>query len=252
VLRWRASSRAGARIALVARREDRLGALAGDLAPILATAGAPPAFVHVADLADPLACDAAAARVEGALGVVDVLVNNAGLGDLGPFSQAEPAAIERMIDVNILALTRLTRRFLPGMMERRQGWIMNIASAGGFHPMPLMAVYGAAKAYVISLSEALHIEARPAGVVVTCICPGTTRTEFFNRGGFDKNRDLLYRLGSASAEAVARSAVRALASGRMLKTHGAATAVQAWVLTRMFPRRATARLVGLALKLVRG
>ena len=120
------------------------------------------------------------AAVEQRRGVVDVLVNNAGFGDAGLFSEEDPARIDGMIALNIAALTALTRRFLPGMVERRRGRVLNVASTAAFQPGPMMAVYFATKAYVLSFSVALGEELRGTGVTVTALCPGPTATNFAN------------------------------------------------------------------------
>jgi short-subunit dehydrogenase len=137
----------------------------------------------VADLADP---DAPAAIVERAQGLgmdVEVLINNAGFGDWGLFGRADLARQLEMIQVNVTALTQLTRLFLPGMIHRRRGRILNLGSTAGFAPGPLMSVYYATKAYVISFSEAIGHELRGTGVTVTVLCPGPVRTGFAERAG---------------------------------------------------------------------
>lgn len=119
---------------------------------------------------------------------VDLLVNNAGFGVYGPFLDAEPQRLQQMLYVNIFALTQLTRLLLPGMLERGQGKILNVASIAAFQPGPLLATYSATKAYVLSLSEALSEELRGTGVTVTCLCPGPTRTEFAEVAGMAVSR----------------------------------------------------------------
>jgi len=109
---------------------------------------------------------------------VDLLINNAGLGDLGTFDTADPARLEEIVLVNANALTLLTRALLPGMVSRRKGGILNVSSCAGFLPIPDFAVYAASKAYVTSFSEALRVELRGRGVTVTALCPGPVHTEF--------------------------------------------------------------------------
>ena len=110
--------------------------------------------------------------------VVDVLVNNAGLGAQGRFDGMDPTRIHAMLQVNIVALTELTRLLLPPMVERRRGRVMLVASTASFQPGPNMAVYCATKAYVLSLGEAIAYELRGTGVTVTTVCPGATATNF--------------------------------------------------------------------------
>lgn len=166
---------------------------------------------------------------------VDILINNAGFGAYGEFATMSEAHIHGQINLNITALTELTRRFLPGMIERRLGRIMNVASTAGFQPGPLMAVYYATKAYVISFSEAVANEVQNTGVTVTCLCPGATHTGFATRAGNDKTR-IFKRAGVMPAEKVALDGYRAVMEGRTLAISGA----QNWLVaqsTRFAPRR---------------
>ena len=167
-------ARDGYELVLVARRVERLEELGRELTQ---RHGVRCHTISV-DLAQPDAAAEIVRRLEGAGPAVDVLVNNAGFGVLGPLATTEPETAGRMIRVNIEALTQLTRALLPGMLARRRGRILNVASTAGFAPGPLMAVYYATKAYVISFSEALAEELRGTGVTVTVLCPGPTRTEF--------------------------------------------------------------------------
>jgi short-subunit dehydrogenase len=108
----------------------------------------------------------------------DILINNAGLGDLGMLESSEPVKIEQMIAVNVVALTRLTQWAVPGMLQRRTGWICHVGSTAGMLPLPSFAVYGATKAYVNSFTEALRAELHGSGVSVLALCPGPVETEF--------------------------------------------------------------------------
>lgn len=150
---------------------------------------------------------------------VDILINNAGFGAFGEFSHMRREEILGQIDLNIRALTELTRYFVEPMVSRHRGRIMNVASTAGFQPGPLMAVYYATKAYVISFSEALANELRDAGVTVTCFCPGATHTGFAQRAGNDQSR-LFKKLGAMSAEKVALDGYRAVMEGRTLAISG--------------------------------
>lgn len=170
---------------------------------------------------------------EGVL--VDILVNNAGFGALGEFATMPEEQILGQIQLNITALTELTRLFLPPMIARRSGRIMNVASTAGFQPGPLMAVYYATKAYVISFSEAIANEARHSGVTVTCYCPGATETGFAKRAGNDKTR-VFKKFGAMDAGKVALDGYRAVMEGRTLAISGA----QNWLVaqsTRFAPRK---------------
>lgn len=150
---------------------------------------------------------------------VDILVNNAGFGVYGEFAQMPEAEILGQISLNITALTELTRLFLPPMLARHSGRIMNVASTAGFVPGPLMAVYYATKAYVISFSEGLANELDGSGIKLTCFCPGATETGFANRAGTEQSR-LFQQMRPMSAEEVALDGYRALMEGRTLAISG--------------------------------
>jgi uncharacterized protein len=166
---------------------------------------------------------------------IDVLVNNAGYGRLGAFSQIAWDDSFGQIQLNITALTHLTKLFLAPMLERRSGRILNVASTAGFQPGPMMAVYYATKAYVISFSEALANELAGTGVTVTCLCPGATDTGFQGRAGTD-NTMLFRKLRPMDAQTVARDGYRGLMAGKALVISG----FRNWLLaeaTRFGPRK---------------
>lgn len=165
---------------------------------------------------------------------VDNLVNNAGFGAYGEFSHLPVEAELGMIQVNITALTHLTKLALPQMLERRRGRIMNVASTAGFQPGPLMAVYYATKAYVLSFTEAIANELKGSGVTVTCLCPGATATNFAVRADMEKSR--LFKLGAMSSSAVARAGFRGMMKGKTLIVPGVKNKVMAQSL-RLSPRK---------------
>jgi uncharacterized protein len=206
--------------------------------------------VVAADLADPAAPEAVFRAVREAGVEVEALVNNAGFGLYGPFAQtgAEPAtALSReleMIQVNVTALTHLTKLFLPGMVARGHGRVMNVASTAAFQPGPLMAVYYASKAFVLSFSEALSVELAGTGVVVSCLCPGATRTDFQKAAAMEDSR--LFRGGHVmDAATVARAGYRGLLAGKPLVVPGAVNKAMAQG-TRFIPRSFAARLAKMA------
>jgi short-subunit dehydrogenase len=201
-------------LVLVARRLDRLEALAAELAGkhrIRAEAIA-------ADLMDPAAPRAIAAEVERRGLTIDHLVNNAGFGLAGSFHENEGDKERGMIEVNVTALTMLTHAFLPGMLQRKRGRILNVGSTAGFQPGPFMSTYYATKAFVNSWSQALHHELAGTGVTCTLSCPGATVTEFAAVAGNDRSR--LFRMGAMRADVVASEAYRAMHAGKRVVVHG--------------------------------
>jgi hypothetical protein len=164
----------------VARRVERLE----ELAKVLVESNGVAAHAVAVDLADSAAPAMILREATERAGEVDLLVNAAGLGVHGFFAEAPLEKELETIRVNVLALTELTKLFLPGMVERRRGVIVNVASTAAFQPGPLMAVYYATKAYVLSFTEALAEELRGSGVTATALCPGPTLTEFQEKAGF--------------------------------------------------------------------
>jgi hypothetical protein len=165
-------------LVLTARRADRLDELMWKLLKDRAGLRVDTIPADLADAAQvtKLIADLGTGRLDGF--APDILINNAGLGDLGTFETSDPARIESMLAVNIVALTRLTRWALPGMLAKEAGWICNVGSTAGLIPLPTFAVYAATKAYVNSFSEALRIELYGSGVRVIALCPGPVETEF--------------------------------------------------------------------------
>jgi short-subunit dehydrogenase len=218
-------------LVLVARGHDRLQEIAQGLTGEFGVA----ATVLPADLTDPSApIDIALALAERKL-AVDILVNNAGFGVYGFFAQTPLEKELAMIQVNITALTHLTKLLLPGMLERRRGRILNVASTAAFQPGPLMAVYYATKAYVLSFSEALANETGGTGVTVTALCPGPTITEFQKQAGLEMTRLFKSPL-VMDAPTVARAGYEGMMRGKRVVVPGATnrTLVQA---LRVTPRR---------------
>lgn len=199
----------GYRLILVARSEDKLWRLAEDLSRLYGIS----AEVIGMDLAQPGAAEALWRAVLGVTQQVDVLVNNAGVGDAGDFVQEDPQAIERMIQLNISSLTAFTRCVLPDMVARKRGRILNVSSLAGFQPGgPGMAVYYASKSYVLSFSRGLNRELRGSGVSVTALCPGATRTGFEAAAGAGQTR-LFKWTTPMEAREVAEAGYRGLMRG---------------------------------------
>jgi hypothetical protein len=207
-------AKARSRVTLVARRAGRLAALADELQ----ADGAACAMV-ADDLVEPAAAERVLAEARGAFGPIDVLVNNAGIGDYGPFAEKNLDDLERVVRLNVLALMRLTHLALPDMLSSRAGHILNVASTAAFQPTPHIAVYGASKAFVLSFSMSLWDELRKTGVRVTCVCPGPVKTEFFDRGGYEARKIDWVRLGF-EPNRLAELIMARIAAGRCLYVPG--------------------------------
>jgi short-subunit dehydrogenase len=171
---------------------------------------------------------------------IELLINNAGFGLVGRFWELDEIQQMQMVQLNVGALTHLTRLFLPGFVQRRRGRILNIASTAAFQPGPLMSVYYATKAYVVSFSEAVHNEVRDYGVTVTALCPGPTKTEFDKRAG-GTNTKLFKGRNVMDASAVAQIGLAALNAGKPLVIAGRMNSMMAF-LTRFAPRQFTASM----------
>jgi uncharacterized protein len=202
----------GVELVLVARREDRLTELAAALPGRIETL--------VADLAAPADLARVAARLRQTDEPVDLLVNNAGLGSYGPLADQDPSSSQTMIDLNVGAVTALTHAALDQLVPRGSGGIINVGSIAGMQPGPGGAVYGATKAYIHALTEAVHAEVRDTGVHVMLLAPGITATEFHDQAGVD--RDRLPGSVIMDADDVARAALDAYAQRKVVCVPGAA------------------------------
>ncbi len=218
----------GADLVLVARSRDKLETLAAEL---VAQRGVGVDVVPV-DLGRPGAGAELAAGVEALGRTVDVLVNNAGFATHGDVASADLPRLLEQVQVNCTAVVDLTARFLPGMTARGRGTIINVASTVAFQPVPHMAVYGATKAFVLSFTEALWAEARPAGVDVIAICPGATETPFFDVVGAEEASAGRRR----TPEQVVATTLRGLRQGRPSVVDGRSNTVVSR-LPRILPRR---------------
>ena len=185
-------ARGGYSVVLVARNEEKLERIKKNLAERYGV----PVRVLVQDLSE----HDAAEKIFKKVPRVDALVNNAGFGSFGPFWELPLKNELSMLDVNVRVLTELTGLYVPGMVERKKGQVLNIASTAAFQAGPTMATYFASKAYVLSFSEALYLELKDKGVHVTCLCPGPTRTGFEDRSG---NHNLFKKQSVMEPEEVA-------------------------------------------------
>jgi hypothetical protein len=225
-------SKRGMRLVLAARRKDRLEALATELGNARA--------VEI-DLGETGSANGLVADVEAAGEHVDLLINNAGFGLKGRFSELDAARQREMIDLNIGVLTDLCRAVAPGMIERKAGGILNVASTAAFQPGPGMAVYFATKAYVLSFTEALHEELKRHGIKVSALCPGPTRTEFGAVAGFGDNG--AFDRYSADVVSVVSAGLDGLDKNRALVVPGVLNKVGA-ASTRFVPRKFVRKIAG--------
>jgi uncharacterized protein len=195
----------GAKLILTARRKERLESLAAEL-----SAKGTEVRIVVADLNDPAAPQQIYDATEGAGLTVDILMNNAGLGLYGPHTQSDLAQEMSQIRVNCEAVVRLSRLFVPPMVERKRGWVMILASTASFQPVPYLSTYAATKAFDRFFALGLAAEVARFGVKVTALCPGPTESEFFDVAG----ASIFKARGYQSAEEVVRLGIAALARGQ--------------------------------------
>jgi hypothetical protein len=219
---------------LVARRLDRLEELAEELRSRYDVEAAP----LQADLSEPNATDDIALAVGSRQ--IGVLVNNAGFGYSGAFHEQDAQRLQKMLQVNCAAAAMLARRFLPGMVERRRGAVIMVSSLLGWMPSPYEALYGATKAFDLALGQALWAELKGAGVDVVTVCPGATKTEFFEVSGYDTGEAKRMMRLASTPEQIVNIALRGL--GRKPAAAPAISAAPRF-LSRFLPRSWTARLM---------
>ena len=224
-------------VALVARSEGKLK----EVAAALEAEHHVRTHVVTADLAQPRAAEALVAELDQRGIEVDVLVNNAGYALYGAFTDIDLADELAMIQVNIVALTHLTKLLVRKMVARKEGRVLNVASTAAFQPGPLMAVYYATKAYVLSFSEALANELAPSGVTVTALCPGPTRTGFQARAQMEQSK-LVRGREIMTAETVARVGYDGLMKGKTVVIPGVGNKMMAQAV-RFLPRNTVTKIV---------
>jgi short-subunit dehydrogenase len=207
----------GHRLVLVARSADKLQALAERLE---AEHGSK-VWVLPADLAQPGAAQALATQLKRKRITVDVLVNNAGVLEHGAFASIPAARHQALIDLNVSSLTAMLTQFVPGMIQRGHGRVLNVASIAAFQPVPSLATYAASKAFVLSLTESLAEELKGSGVTITALCPGITATGMLT-GAAEANPQLkkLPRFIVGDVDAVAQEGYRACMKGEVIKVPG--------------------------------
>jgi hypothetical protein len=213
-------ARRGHHVTLVARSVDKLH----DLAGALSNTGAD---VVAADLGDPAV---RAGLLERIPRTPDILVNNAGLSTLGPVAKSDPVAEVNMLQVDVVAVTELCSRFVPGMVARKRGAVLNVASTAAFQPLPGQAGYSAAKAFVLSYTQSLAGELRGTGVTATVLCPGPVDTNFADTAGFtpEQAESALPKILWRPADEVARCGIDAMDKGRMVAIPGTLNRLSAY------------------------
>jgi hypothetical protein len=235
-------ARHGHRLTLVARRKDKLAELAAELEREFHV----DVKVVVGDLAKATGAAAVLKAVQAEREHVGILVNNAGVIDVGPFAEADTEKLAGLVDLNVRALTALTSLFVPDMVKRGFGRVLNVASLAAFQPVPSMAVYAASKAYVLALSEALFEELKGTGVTVTALCPGLTDTNMVTeiKAGSSAAAKVPKQLVSDPAD-VAAEAYKALMSGQAVLVPGLPNQITAaWA--QVTPRWLTRYVTGFA------
>ncbi|HEX4959860.1 MAG TPA: SDR family oxidoreductase [Thermoanaerobaculia bacterium] len=234
----RAFAAGGYDLVLVARSGGKLEELAAELR----TRHGITARVIATDLAKPESPEELVCELEQAGVTVDVLVNNAGFAVFGRFAESDLHAELEELQVNVVTLTHLSKKLLPGMLARRRGGILNVASTAAFQPGPLMAVYYATKAYVLSLSEALAEELDGTGVTVSALCPGPTATGFTARAGLEGSKLLSGPMKSMDAATVAREGYEGFRAGKRIVIPGLVNKIGAQAV-RAMPRKVATRIV---------
>ncbi len=203
----------GMHLVLVARRSE----LMSELAQELHTKHGTRCEIIAADLSHPSEPGRVLEQIQEKGIEIELLINNAGFGVVGEVDNADIERLLQLIRLNILALTELTYRILPGMLERGHGAILNVSSLSAFQPVAYMGVYAASKAFVLHFSEALHCELRDRGITVTAVCPGVTRTNFFDIAGAP---GWLQKHSSLGVEPVVKSALKAMERRRQYVVPG--------------------------------
>jgi uncharacterized protein len=225
-------------LVLVARSAGKLETLANELSALhdIRVKAAP------ADLSKPDAVKQLASSLNRGRKHIDILVNNAGIVEYGPFAEIAPERHQELIDLNVSGLTRMLAQFVPPMVERGRGRVLNVASIASFQPVPMLGTYAATKAYVLSITESLAEELADSGVTVTAVCPGITETNMLHRARKDHEAlGLLPSLVIGDPETVADEAFQACMRGEVIRIPGvlnqaaimASRATPKWLLRRV-------------------
>lgn len=231
----------GCDLVLVARREDRLRKLADELS----RRNAVQAHVIATSLAPLESAQALYDRIRSMGLEIDVLINNAGFGLYGPFTEIPWEREEEMLLLDVVTLVHLTKLFVRDMVARNFGYVLQVSSIGAYQPSPTYASYSAAKAFVLSFGEALNYELRDTKVKVTVLSPGVTETEFLQVAG--QKKSLYQRMSMMASRPVAEIGIEAMLRGRPSKVAGVMNALTAWSL-RFMPRRMQAAMASAAMQ----
>jgi len=231
-------AQAGIPTVVVARRKERLQELADRFQSV---------EVLVADLGTRKGVGAVVARITDDARPIDLVVNNAGFGTSGSFHELDADRLDAEVQLNIAALTRVSRAALGQMVPRGRGYLLNVSSVASFQPAPKLAVYAATKAYVTSLSESLHEEVRGTGVHVTALCPGLTRTEFQSVSSTESYATQYPSFAWLEAAEVAQAGLDDVAKGRALSIPGALYKGMV-AASGLAPRSIARRITGLVLR----
>jgi short-subunit dehydrogenase len=230
-------------LVLVARSKQQLD----DLAKQLVTQHNIKATVIAKDLSQPLAAKEVMTELQSQQITIDILINNAGFGTYGPFHQTDLAETLNMMALNMTTLTELTYLVIPDMLKKKSGKIMNVSSLAAFQACPLMAVYSATKAYVLSFTEAITEELKDTGIKVTAFCPGVTFTAFQERANTKNARILKNGFNIMSSKQAATIAFNALMRNKSFVISGMINNIMAF-LTRFTPRKLNTQMAGFLMK----
>ena len=223
----------GMHLVLVARRQEAMEQLAAELHTQHGTRS----IVIPCDLSKADEIADLVEQVRSHKMQIELLVNNAGFASVGEVERTDPQTVRNLIDVNIQAVTELTYRFLPGMLSRGHGAVVNVSSVAAFQPVAWMGAYAASKAYVLHFSESLWAEVRDRGVTVMALCPGVTETSFFDVAGVP---NWLKKHSSQSPDTVVRKALRAMEKRRLYAIPGKMNYIRS-LLVRFAPRKMVAK-----------
>ena len=226
-------AKAGYNLILVARRTDRLETIQAELSQNTAIS----IKIITIDLAEPNAAQQLVQKIQSE--AIHVLINNAGFGNFDSFVNIDLIQDYRLLQLNIIALTELTKLCLPNMLQQNEGKILNVASIAAFQPGPYMATYFASKAYVLSFSQALAHELKDSGITVTCLCPGPTETEFHFHAKMESST--FFQANMMSAKKVAEIGYHAMMKGQWVIIPGiinkilifATRLVPSWISTKI-------------------